>query len=150
MQNYVIKRIDEEDLLKVELLCSLEDDKDLISDLQVKVKMYQGKGKILIDSYLALMYLVNGTSENLKLEAVRVLTKNGEIYYISTYDIKENRVILSDNSLCFMLNVLNYVNKQEKILVKVLDLKTLSYVDYNEDNHEKTLRKTKENLQYDK
>ena len=140
MEKYIESHINEGDIKKIELLCSLEDDKDLIKDLEEKVIGYTGKSKILLDAYLTIMYLTDSIDSDLSLEGIRVVTNNNERIHVSTYDIKESRVIVSDNSLRFMLNVLNCINKGQNVFVKTLDYKMLEYVDYDKET---SLVKTK-------
>ncbi len=123
------------DILNVDLLCSVEDDSELLNHLKKKVNINEGKRKILYDSYLVMSYLTKCYDESLTLDGVRVLTVDGEIFTVLTSDILENRIVLSDNALRFMLATLDYVNKQEVPSIKVLDYATLDYGDYKKDEN---------------
>lgn len=140
MKNYVKETIYRENIIKVELFCSLNDDKNLIETLQEVIKVHHGKRKIIFNNYLKVMKVVKKVNKNLNLEGIMITLDDGDRCYLSTYDILENKVVLSDNSLQFMINILNFVYNEQSLEIKTLDLESLDYVSYNE---EKTLTKTR-------
>lgn len=138
MNKVLSNRINEEDIFKVELLCSESDNTKVISDLQEKGLTHTGKSKILIDSYLLIMYQLGMINSNLSLDDIRIVSMDNDVFHISTRDIINNRIVISDNAIRFILNIFKFIQKGENTTIKVLDLNTLDYVLYDDKNKKKS------------
>lgn len=134
MGKIIRKNIELEDIASVDLLCSKEDNKKTTEQLRNRVNIHNGKNKLLTESYLFMTYLVSSVDENLKLDAIRIRTSDMNLYNITTQDIIENQIVISNYSVKFMLNTLKYLSNQgEELSIKVLDYNTLDYVDYQKE-----------------
>lgn len=134
MGKIIRENIELEDITSVDLLCSKEDNKKTTEQLRNRVNIHNGKNKLLTESYLFMTYLVGSVDENLKLDAIRVRTIDMKLYNITTQDIIENQIVISDNSVRFMLSILKYLsNSKEELSIKLFDYQNLDYIDYQEE-----------------
>lgn len=133
MKRITGEAVNSENIAKVELLCSKSIDENVNKQLKKRVNIQKGKSRIFTDSYLQLCFFINCYYPSLKLDGIKVITTDELAYSIFTDDIIDRQIAYNDKAIMLLLNVLNFINNQEKPLIKVFDDKRLDYIDYQDE-----------------
>ena len=120
-------QINEEDIDSIELLCCDAENKDLLTKVGENCRSEDAKNKEFSIIYLFLLCVLGNYDDNLYLEGIRVVTKDGNMHYILSSQVKEKCYVINDNLIKFIKHIAYYIINGNEIGIRKLNISTLDY-----------------------